>query len=88
MKLCLFLSHLLSLHQIQEEKRRALVLKAKADRIKKKADIHRTILTHRKIAQRQRRERERQVMRQARERQDKISRQKEVEVCVCVCVSV
>ena len=73
-----------SLPQLQEEKRRALVLKAKADRLKKKADmkhIQRAILTQRKIAQRQRRERERQMMRQARERQDKVVKQREVEVC-------
>ena len=80
--------HSPSSSQLQEEKRRALVLKAKADRIKKRADLHRTILTHRKIAQRQRRERERQMMRLARERQDKISRQKEVEVCVFMCAFV
>ena len=88
-------------HQLQEDKRRALVLKAKSDRLKKRAEVkhlQRAILTQRKLAQRQRRERERVVMRQARERQDKISRQKEVEVrekggrevrvCTCVCVCV
>ena len=59
------------------------MLKARTDRIKKRADqrhVQRAILTQRKIAQRQRRDRERSVMKQARERQDKISQQREVEV--------
>ena len=68
--------------QFQEEKRKALVMKAKSERLKKRADmkhLQRAILTQRKIAQRLRRERERQVMRQARDRQDKLTQQKEVE---------
>jgi hypothetical protein len=66
--------------KLQDDKRRALVMKAKSDLLlKKRSEVKRAILTQRKVAQRQRRERERSVMRQARERQDKINRQKEVE---------
>ena len=78
--------------QSQEEKRRALVLKARADRLKKKMDtkhIQRAIFIQRKIAQRQKKECERQLLKQARERQDKIIRQREVEVlyiCTYTCI--
>ena len=73
------------LQQVQEEKRRQLLLKARADKAKKKEARHlqRTLIVNqRKLAQRQRRERERILMKQARDKQEKLSRQREAEVCM------
>ena len=58
------------------------MLKARADKAKKKESKHlrNSIMMQRRVAQRQRRERERSIMKQARERQDKLSRQREAEV--------
>ena len=72
--------------QAQEEKRRQLLLKARAAKAKKKQAralqcSMNQMLTQRKVAQRQRRERERMLVKQAKERQDKLNRHKEAEVC-------
>ena len=66
---------LICLIPAQEEKRRQLLAKARADKARKRAES-----SQRKSAQRQRRERERAVMKTAREKQDKLTRQRETEV--------
>lgn len=69
--------------QIQEEKRRQLLLKARADKAKRKETRHlqrNMMLSQRKLAQRQRRERERMAQKLARDTLDKKNRVKEEEV--------
>ena len=73
--------------QVQEEKRRQLLLKARAAKAKKKEAralqcSMNQVLNQRKVAQRHRRERERLLVKQAKERQDKLNKHKEAEVCL------
>ena len=79
--------------QAQEEKRRQLLLKARAAKAKKKQAralqcSMNQMLTQRKVAQRQRRERERLLLKQAKDRQDKLNKHKEAEVRKNCCRSV